>query len=83
MDEPAPPVLMLFPRYDPGFERAVRPVGQTEVFVRLTQASTNYVALGERGFEALTGLIAAAPAQAIDYADTDMAVALVEELWDR
>jgi len=83
MDEPAPPALILFPRYDPGFARAIRPVGAAEVFVRLTQASTNYVALGERGFAALAGLVAAIPARAIDYADTDMAAALVEELWDQ
>jgi HprK-related kinase A len=81
MDETAAPALILFPRYGRSFERAVRPVGATEVFVRLTQASTNYVALGERGFDALTGLVAAVPAQAIDYSDTETAVGLVEELW--
>lgn len=83
MDEAAPPALILFPRFDTGFERAVRPVGAAEVFVRLTQASTNYVALGERGFDALTGLVAAVPAQAIDYSDTEMALGLVEGLWAR
>ena len=46
MDEPAPPALILFPRFG-GLERAVAPVGQAEVFVRLTQASTNYVTLGD------------------------------------
>jgi HprK-related kinase A len=81
MDEPASPALILFPRFDRDFERAVRPVGATEVFVRLTQASTNYVALGERGFAALTGLVTGVPAKAIDYADTETAVALVEENW--
>ena len=59
----------------------MRPVGAAEVFVRLTQASTNYVALGERGFTALTGLIDAAPARAIDYPDTEAALALVDRLW--
>jgi HprK-related kinase A len=83
MAEPARPALILFPRYGAGFERAVRPVGAAEVFVRLTQASTNYVALGERGFDALGRLIAAAPAKAIDYADTDMALDLIDELWGR
>jgi HprK-related kinase A len=83
MDEPAAPALILFPRFDRTFERAIRPVGAAEVFVRLTQASTNYVALGERGFDALTGLVGSVPAQAIDYADTDMAIGLVDELWRR
>ena len=58
----------------------MRPVGAAEVFVRLTQASTNYVALGGRGFEALTRLVATCPGRAIDYPDTETALALVEEL---
>lgn len=79
MREPATPALILFPRF--GSERAIRPVGQAEVFVRLTQASTNYVALGARGFDALTRLVVDVPAVAIDYTDTETAVGLVEELW--
>jgi HprK-related kinase A len=81
MDEPASPGLILFPRFSPDFVPALRPVGAAETFVRLTQASTNYVALAERGFEALTGMVAAVPAKAIDYADTNSAIALVEEAW--
>lgn len=79
MDASARPALILFPRF--GFEQAVRPVGEAEAFVRLTQASTNYVALRRAGFDALTRLIAGVPAVAVDYPDTAAAVALVEELW--
>jgi hypothetical protein len=57
MDEPARPAMILFPGFGRDLERAVRPVGEAEVFVRLTQASTNYVTLGERGFSALAGLV--------------------------
>jgi HprK-related kinase A len=78
MREPAAPALVLFPRF--GSEQAMRPVGPAEVFVRLTQASTNYVALGARGFDALSNLIGACPAVAIDYPDTDSAISLVETL---
>jgi HprK-related kinase A len=78
MDVPATPALLLFPRY--GFAAAVRPVPPAEAFVRMTQASTNYVALGEPGFAALTGLIARIPSIAIDYPDGDSAVAQVEAL---
>jgi hypothetical protein len=56
-------------------------VGQAETFMRLTQASTNYVALGGAGFDALTGLVTKTPAAAIDYPDTDAAIELVETLW--
>ena len=79
MAEPAAPALILFPRF--GHAAAERPVAPSEVFVRLTQASTNYVALGEAGFAALTRLVTTLPARAIDYPDADSAVALVERLW--
>lgn len=79
MAEPARPALLLFPRF--GHDEAVRGMGQAEIFVRLTQASTNYVALGEKGFGALTGLVQSVATRAIDYPDTDSAVAMVERLW--
>jgi HprK-related kinase A len=79
MAEPAQPALILFPRF--GFDAAERGLGPSEVFVRLTQASTNYVALGERGFEAMTRLAREVPARAIDYPDAEQAIAQVETLW--
>ena len=81
MGEGAVPALILFPRF--GEASAIRGVGQAEVFMRLTQASTNYVSLGSAAFEALTRLVASCPAVAIDYPDTDGALALVDELWDQ
>ncbi len=79
MGEAATPALILFPRFGPA--QAVRGVGRAEVFMRLTQASTNYVALGRRGFDALTRLVENNPALAIDYPDTDTAVAMVDDFW--
>ena len=79
MNVPAPPALILFPRF--GHAAETRDVGQSEAFVRLTQASTNYVALGESGFDALTKLVTSVPAKAIDYPDTETALNLVESLW--
>ena len=78
MDRPATPALLLFPRY--GDAAAVRPVPPAEAFVRMTHASTNYVALGEAGFTAMTRLIAQIPAVAIDYPDGASGVAQVEAL---
>lgn len=80
MAEPVRPALILFPAF--GHDAATRPVEPSEVFVRLTQASTNYVALAEAGFRALTRLVTQVPARAIDYPDTESAVAQVEALWD-
>lgn len=81
MGEPARPVVILFPRFGRDLEPAVRDVGSAEAFMRLTQASTNYVALGERGFDALTRFVRSLPSKAIDYADTGQAETLVETLW--
>ncbi|OAN57357.1 HprK-related kinase A [Sphingomonas sp. TDK1] len=78
MDAPAEPCLILFPRF--GFEAAERPVLPSEAFVRLTQSSTNYVTLAERGFTALTRLVQTVPSRAIDYPDAETALAMVEAL---
>jgi HprK-related kinase A len=76
----AQPALLLFPRF--GFSGAVREVPPSEVFMRLTQASTNYVALGEAGFLALTRFVQSVPARAIDYRTGDEAKTIVAQLWD-
>ena len=80
MDEPARPALILFPRFGRDFPAEVRPVGAAEVFVRLTQASTNYVALGEGAFAALADLVRL-PARAIDFSSSEEAIGLAERLW--
>ncbi len=79
MDEPAMPALLLFPRF--GFAPDVRPVGKGEAFMRLTQASTNYVALGEAGFETLHRFVDHVPALALNYPDGAAAVEAVERIW--
>jgi hypothetical protein len=81
MDAPAVSALILFPRYGADLAAATRPVGAAEVFVRLTQASTNYVTLGEAGFATLTRLVTSCPARAIDYPDAEAAFLQVDELW--
>ncbi len=79
MHEPARPTLLLYPRF--GAKAAVRDVGKAENFVRLTQASTNYVALGETGFQALTRFVSDVPAIAVDYPDSATAIRTVNRLW--
>jgi HprK-related kinase A len=81
MSEPGRPALILFPGYGRDVEPAVRAVGEAEVFVRLTQASTNYVTLGEQGFASLANLVKTVPGRAIDYPSTEAALALVDRLW--
>ncbi len=79
MHEPARPALILFPRF--GGTAAIEPMAPGEVFVRLTEASTNYVALGEAGFAALARLVRETPAFGISYPDSAAGMALVEQLW--
>ncbi|WP_336965052.1 HprK-related kinase A [Sphingobium aquiterrae] len=80
MDEGAAPALLLYPRY--GHDAARRPVGPSETFMRLTQASTNYVAMGEAGFAALSRFTQDVPACAIDFPNGEAAVDMVERLWE-
>ena len=79
MAEPATPALLLLPRF--GATEAVTEVAPGEAFMRLTQASTNYVTLGETGFAALTRLVTRVPALAIDYPDSATALTMVGRLW--
>ena len=79
MHDPARPALILFPRF--GGTAAVELMGEGEAFVRLTEASTNYVALGEAGFTALTRLVRETPVFGISYPDSATGLALVEQLF--
>lgn len=81
MSDTARPALLLFPRF--GYEPALRDMGKSEIFVRLTQASTNYVALGEKGFRALTQFVDTVPAKAIDYQSGEQAEEMIERLWSQ
>ncbi|QJQ32497.1 HprK-related kinase A [Sphingomonas lacunae] len=79
MDEPARPSLLLFPTF--GDEPGLRPVPPSEAFMRLTDSSTNYVALGEPGFDALVRLVRDVPAVAIGYGSSHEGMAVVNALW--
>ena len=81
MDETAKPALLLFPRF--GHAPELRDMGQAEIFVRLTQASTNYVALGEAGFHTLTRFVDQIPTKAMDYQSVEQAEELIESLWSQ
>ena len=81
MTVPARPACLLFPRFRADAPEAIRPVGASETFVRLTQASTNYVRLGAPAFRALTDLVRSSPALAIDYAEAEAALRLVDSIW--
>jgi HprK-related kinase A len=79
MHQPAAPALILFPRF--GGALSAERIAPSELFVRLTEASTNYALLGEAGFAALTRLVQTVPALAISYPDSESGMQLVEQLW--
>lgn len=77
MDEPAQPALVLFPSY--GFDPASEGVSRSELFARLTEGSTNYIALGQPGFERLAAIAETIPAARFAYPDSATGVAIVEQ----
>lgn len=79
MDEGALPALIVFPSF--GAAPAMRGVGQGEAFMRLTDSSTNYMALGEAAFTALTRLVTSVPAVALSYPDGASGEAAIAALW--
>ncbi len=80
MDEPAPPRIILLPHFEAGAAPEAHRLGVAETFAHLTQASTNYKALGESGFDALVRL-ANVPAYAMRYGSSQDAIGMIEELW--
>ena len=81
MDQYAKPAMLLFPHY--GYDAEVYDILPSEAFMRLTQASTNYVALGEAGFDTLTRFVTEVPAYGIDYQTGDEAEDMIHQLWDK
>ena len=77
MDEPARPALILFPSF--GFEPATEGIHKSELFVRLTEGSTNYIALGQTGFGAMLRLAETIPAARFAYPDSATGIAIVEQ----
>lgn len=79
MDDRATPALVLFPQY--GDEARAEGIGQAELFALLTGGSTNYVALGERGFDVLTKLVRTVPGARFAYGDSATGMNVVEQFW--
>lgn len=77
MDQPARPALILFPSF--GFEPATEGVNRSELFVRLTEGSTNYTMLGQSGFEAMLWLAESLPAARFSFPDSVAGMAIVEQ----
>lgn len=77
MDEPARPALILFPSF--GFAPDSVGISRSELFMRLTEGSTNYIALGQPAFEALIRVVETVPAARFAYPDSRTGLAIVEQ----
>lgn len=77
MDEPAQPALILFPSY--GFDPASEGVSRSELFARITEGSTNYIALGQPGFEMVLHMAETIPAARFAYPNSEAGMAIVEQ----
>lgn len=81
MDQRGKPVLLLYPSY--GYDTMLTSMLQSENFIRLTQASTNLVVLGERGFDTLSRFVQNVPAFTLDYQHGDEAIDIIDKLWEQ
>ena len=81
MEQGAKPALLLFPNF--GYDAEIREIFPSEVFMRLTQASTNFVGLGETGFNTLKRLVLDVPAFEIAYQNGDEAEDMINQLWEQ
>ena len=72
--EPAPPGLVIFPKWAAGSPTSLTRVPRSQVLLRLADQSFNYNYLGARGFEALAGLARRVDGYELEYSDLDDAI---------
>lgn len=78
--EPAPPKLIIFPKWTAGAPLRVQPVGAGDAAMRLINQSFNYSVLGSIGFNRLADLVSAAPAWELEYSFFDDALEAFDDL---
>ena len=78
--EPVEPVAIVFPGYGHSDEPKFEPISPARAFILMTACSVNYRELGEKGFNAMAGLVDKAPVCSALYPDTESGVALLEQL---
>lgn len=74
------PKWLVFPRYSPGASVSLTPCARSEAFMRSAEQSFNYRLLGERGFDAMSGLMNRCDCYDLVYSDLNQAVACINEL---
>ena len=79
-DEPAPVAWVVFPRYEAGAALALAPVARARAYMRVAENAFNFSLTGERGFQALGGVIDRCSSFDFIYSDLDEAIALFDAM---
>jgi hypothetical protein len=74
------PAFVIFPRYTPGQQAALRPLGKARAFMKLAGNAFNYELLGESGFRTVATLIHACDTCLFHYDDLERAVQTLDGL---
>jgi HprK-related kinase A len=69
------PRWLVFPRFVPGAQWSLQPLGRPEACVELAKNAFNLPVLGQTGFTALAELVAQCQCYSLEYGDLDAAVA--------
>jgi len=78
--ETARPAWIVFPRFQPGAKVELSPYSKARTLVRLAENAFNYTLLGERGFEALVGIVDKAECYEFTYSKLDDAISVFADL---
>ncbi len=79
-DEPARPVVVVFPKYSPDARTKLEPLEKAQAFMRLIDHSPNHFTMLGTGFETLATLVEACDHYTLSYPVLDDAVSLIEHL---
>jgi len=79
-DEPARIAWVVFPKYEAGAVLTLAPIARARAFMRVAENAFNFSLTGERGFQALGGVIDQCNSFDFTYSDLDAAIALFDAM---
>lgn len=80
MHQPADPAWLVLPRYRPGADASLIPMGNGHAFMELADNAMNYHILGPRGFTAVGRTVDRCRSFHFEYSRLDDAIAVFEQL---
>jgi len=80
-EQTARPVLVVFPRYEPGARAELIPLDKAQAFMHLIGQSSNYYTMLGTGFETLATFVEACDHYALSYPTLDEAISKIESVY--